>query len=151
ELRRAGTPESVLGGLAEHFGIAGGVSESPWTSADYPTWIVGPDDGSAPSVTLSWYGTGDWWYSDPGAYPEPVCVDVPVEGGAEGETWQDGSSPGVPASEALAPSTDEAKAYAAELFGVSPSAVEVTVDPWQTTASVNLVVDGVSTALVETV
>ncbi|WP_166865120.1 hypothetical protein [Salinibacterium sp. ZJ70] len=151
ELRRAGTPQSVLGSVAERLGVDGDVVESEWSSAEYPVYLVGSDDGTAPSVTLSWSGVGEWWYSDPAAYPEPVCTTVPVEGGVDGESYEACATPEVPASESLAPSADEAKRLAAELFDVGPGAVTVTEDPWQTTASVHLAVDGQATALVETV
>src|SRR5690606_19505817 len=78
ELRRNGTPESVLRDAADALGLAGDVTESEWSSPEYPTYLIGSTDGTAPSLTLNWSGVGEWWYSDPTAYPELVCTTVPV-------------------------------------------------------------------------
>ncbi|MCS0500744.1 hypothetical protein [Protaetiibacter mangrovi] len=151
QLRRVGAPEEVLAAAAAALGLDGDPVESQYSSPDYPSYVVGPEDGSAASISLSWAGTGDWWYNDPTAYPAPVCVDTPVEGG-DGETYQDCAQPEIPASESKAPSEAQARELAAELFkatgfDVAASEVRVTVDPWQTYASANLTVDGVATAL----
>ncbi|AYF98854.1 hypothetical protein [Protaetiibacter intestinalis] len=154
ELRRTGDPEAVLARAARALGLDGEVHASSWSTPEYPTWIVGPEDGTAPSASVTWTGTGSWWYSDPTASPAPVCVDVPVEETPDGTTggYQDCTQPEVPASESLAPSEAEARDLAAELFDatgfpVKESDIRVTADAWQTTASASLVVDGVATAL----
>lgn len=152
QLTRVGDPESVLADAAAALDLEGAAAESQYSSPDYPSYVVGPEDGSGASITLGWTGTADWWYNDPGAYPAAVCVDVPVEGGAEGETFENCTQPEIPASESKAPSEDEARALAAELFAstgfeVAASDIRVTADSWQTLATANLVVDGTRTAL----
>ncbi|RQP12345.1 MAG: hypothetical protein EAS51_03245 [Microbacteriaceae bacterium] len=152
QLARVGDPEGVLTHVAAALGVAGTPAESAYSSPEYPSYVVGPEDGSGPAITLGWSGTGSWWYNDPGAYPAAVCVDVPVAGGAEGETYQDCAQPEVPASESKAPSEAEARALAAEIFeasglDVAPGDIRVTADSWQTLASASLVVDGTATAL----
>ncbi|MFT4030685.1 MAG: hypothetical protein QM675_12490, partial [Protaetiibacter sp.] len=153
QLKRVGDPEAVLADAAAALGLAGEPAESTYATPDYPLYVVGPEDGSGPSASLGWMGTGNWWYIDPAAYPEPVCTEAPVESGQPGETLQDYcDQPEIPASESKAPSEAEARERAAAIFeatglDVEPSDIRVIVDPWQTLASANLVVDGTTTAL----
>lgn len=155
ELKRSGSPEEVLSDAADALGLDGKAAEASYSSPEYPSYIVGPEDGSAASLVLSWSGTGSWWYNDPTAYPAQVCTQVPVvneDGTESAETYPSCSQPEVPASESLAPSADEARELAAEIFAetgfdVDSSAIRVTADEWQTVATAGLVVDGVATAL----
>ncbi|BAU32934.1 hypothetical protein [Microcella alkaliphila] len=128
ELRRLGTPEDTLARIAGLYGVEGSVERSEWFSDDYPSFVVGPEDGTAPAVTTTWVGTGNWWYSN----PLPFREDVP--------------------SPSLAPSGAEAQRLAAELFAgagltISPDQIVVYADEWQTTATGHLVVAGQRTAL----
>ena len=148
QLQRVGTPQSVLIDVADALGVKGEPGKSSYFDEAYPSYVIGAEDGTAPSVTVSWIGTGDWWYNDPAAYPQaPACdgysgdpaVDVPV------------CEPAAP-TENLAPSEAEARAIAHELFAatgfdVDPADIRVTADEWQTVASASLVVDGTQTAL----
>ncbi|MBN9141750.1 MAG: hypothetical protein J0H23_13080 [Micrococcales bacterium] len=152
QLKRVGDPDSVLTDAAAALGIDGTPTLSQYSTPDYPSYVVGPEDGSGPSISLSWAGTGDWWYNDPAAYPAAVCTDAPVEGGAPGETYQDCTQPEIPASESKAPSEAEARTLAAAIFDatgfdVAAADIRVTADSWQTLATANLVVDGTTTAL----
>jgi hypothetical protein len=153
ELRRAGTPEKVARDAATALGLDGEAAASSYSTPEYPSYVVGPEDGSAPSLTLSWAGTGDWWYNDPAAYPEPVCHDAEFtdENGTTG-TYQDCRTPEIPAADSKAPDESEARALAAELFAatgldVAPADIRVTVDSAQSYATASLQVDGVATAL----
>jgi len=139
KLQRTGDPETVLQAAADALGVEGDPGKSAYFDEKYPSYAVGPEDASAPSVVVSWSGTGDWWYNDPAAYPQYSC-----------------SSDGVceePAATAnLAPSADEARATAHEIFtatgfDVDAADIRVTADDWQTVASASLVVDGTQTAL----
>ncbi len=152
ELRRIGSPEQVLADLADEFGVDGDVAESSYFDPAYPTYVVGPEDGSAPSITVTWTGTGNWWFNNPSAYPPPVCELVSYETENGTEEYEECVTPEIPASESLAPSEADAKALAAELFSglgfdVDADDVRVTADLWQTMATVNLVVDGFATAI----
>src|SRR5690606_10292886 len=153
ELRRAGEPLEVARDAAAALGLTGTARESSYSTADYPSYVVGPEDGTAPSLTLSWTGAGDWWYNDPAAYPEPVCEDVAFtnDDGTVG-SYEDCRVPEVPAASSKAPSEAEARALAAELFRatgleVAPDDIRVTADASQTYANASLEVDGVATAL----
>ncbi|PZQ91781.1 MAG: hypothetical protein DI534_02140 [Leifsonia xyli] len=152
QVKRVGEPKAVLADAAKALGLSGTPTESQYSSADYPSYVVGSEDGSAASISLSWTGTGDWGYSDPSAYPAPVCTDVAVAGGEPGQSYQDCTQPEIPASESKAPSADEARTLAAALFDatgfrVKASDIQVSVDSWQTSATANLVVDGQATSL----
>ena len=69
QLKRSGTAEGVLVDVADALGVDGEVKKSSYFDATYPSYVVGPEDGTAPSVSISWTGTGSWWYNDPTAYP----------------------------------------------------------------------------------
>lgn len=152
QLRRIGTPEQVLADLADQLGVDGEVAESSYFDPAYPTYVIGPEDGTAPSITVTWTGTGNWWFNNPAAYPPPVCELVSYETETGTEEYEECTVPEIPASESLAPSEAEAKELAAEFFGglgldVNADDVRVSADSWQTMATVNLVVDGMATAI----
>ena len=143
-LERSETVESRVAEIASVFGIDGSPSPSEYSDPAYPTWSVGPIDGTAPSVAVTWAGTGDWWYNDPAAGPVYECVAV--------DTGDFCTSVEQPPTVSAAPSEAEARTLARELFAstgleVAAEQIDVTVDEFQTTASANLVVDGVVTAL----
>jgi hypothetical protein len=153
ELRRTGEPREAARTAAAALGLDGTASESTYSTPEYPSYVVGPEDGSAASLTLSWTGSGDWWFNDPTAYPEPVCHEVAVtnDDGTDG-SYQDCSVPEVPADQSKAPSESEARALAAALFAatgldVAPADIRVTIDPSQSYANASLEVNGSATAL----
>ncbi|RZT58217.1 hypothetical protein EV140_2460 [Microcella alkaliphila] len=128
QLQRTGTPDDVLRAVAAQFGVGGSPERSEWYDETYPSYVVGPEDGSAPVVTLSWIGTGNWWYSNPLPYVEN------------------------PPQPSLAPTGSEAQSLAAEIFAaggltIDPAAITLWEDDWQTTATGHLVVNGQRTAL----
>ena len=139
QLQRVGTPEDVLEAAAAALGVKGEPGKSTYYDEAYPSYVIGAEDGTAPSVVVSWIGTGDWWYNDPAAYPQFTCDS---EGVCEEPV----------ASENLAPGEAEARAtahdiFAATGFDVDAADIRVTADEWQTVASASLVVDGTQTAL----
>ena len=153
QLKRAGDPQDVLKTVAEAFGVAGDPVKPEYFDPAYPTYVIGSEDGTAESVVLSWSGTGDWWYSNPAAYPPVECVAAPDGGVVVGG---DAIAPEVcttpEATESLAPSEAEARAQAKDLFeasgfDVDAGDIRVTADDWSTTASSSLVVDDVQTAI----
>lgn len=143
-----GDPQARAAGLADVFGLDGEVEESASVDAAYPTWVVGPQDGSGANLTYSDYGTGDWWFNDPAGTSFVVC-DPSV---APEQATEYGCVLPENAPENLAPGADEARTEAADLFAetgyeVDPSAIEVTADEWGTSATAYLVVAGQRTAL----
>ncbi|KQV24693.1 hypothetical protein [Yonghaparkia sp. Root332] len=161
-LERTGAPEATLDGLADVFDLVGEAVRASYFDESYPSYIVGPEDGSAPALTITWAGTASWWYSDPAASGWTSCA-VPGDVGADGTA---GEAPAdeplpeiapeicepVPPTGGAMPSEDEARDEAAAILtatglDVDAEDIRVTADDWQTVASANLVVDGVETAL----
>lgn len=143
-----GKPEDRAADIADIFGVDGEVQPASYSDASYPIWVVGAEDGSAPSVTVTWSGAGDWWYSDPAASSFYLCdPSVTAEQSVEyGCTFPED------APENKAPSEDAARTEAQQLLastGLDVNADELTVyaDDYGTTVTANLVVDGVKTAL----
>lgn len=171
ELTRSGSAEARAATIAKAFDLDGSPAKTSYFDKDYPSYIVGPEDGSAPSVSVTWSGTGNWYFNNPSAYPAPTCEAIPIEGdgGTGGDAGGDGDStelidPKLNVEEpfceyvepkledSLAPREDEARSLAKQLFeatgmDVAAGDIRVTVDAWQTTATANLEVDGVKTAL----
>jgi len=144
-----GQPETVVAGLAEQFDIAGSPQQSQYFDPNYPGYVAGPEDWTGPSVSLTWNGTGPWYYSNPAAYPEPNCTEVEATDGS-GEVYYECDN-AVP--EGDLPSAAEAQEQAAEIFqatGLDVSASDVRVlsnDEWGVGVSASLRIDGVETAL----
>ena len=152
QLKRIGTPEQVLADMAQRFDVDGEAVQTSYFDPAWPIYVVGAEDGSGPSIMVTWSGTGNWCYNNPAAYPEPVCELVSYETETGTEEFEECTIPEIPLAESLAPSEAEAQAQAAELFtsmgfDVKPSDVRVVADTWQTLATANLVVDGVATAI----
>ncbi len=151
QLQRVGTPEQVLRDAAAEFGLGGDVVESAYFDPAYPTYVIGAEDGTAPSLTVTWSGTGSWWYSNPSAYPPPVCERVAGQD-ENGESFEYDDCVQPPIENSLAPSGAEAQAQAAELFGatgldVDADEIRIIADEWQTMAAASLTVEGVATAI----
>lgn len=144
----AGDPQTRTAELAAILGVDGDVAKADYFDDAYPTWAVGPQDGTGVSLTYAGYGTGDWWYSDAAGASFVVCdSSVTAE-----QATEYGCTLPEDAPENLAPGADEARAAAADLFSatgfdVSPAAIEVTRDDWGTSATAYLVVAGQRTAL----
>lgn len=150
QLELDGTPEDLLQRLGETFGVPGEAQKSQYFDPQWPSYFVGAEDWTQPSIGTTWTGTGTWYYNNPAAYPEPICTDVPLsEDGTEGG-YQDCVTP-EPTGEL--PSVEQATAEAVELFratGLDVSAEDVRVvanDAWGVGVSAALHVDGIETAL----
>lgn len=141
-------PASRTAELAEILGVDGDAGKADYWDATYPTWVVGPQDGTGPSLSYSAYGTGDWWFNDPEGSSFWVCDDTVTPE----QSKEYGCTLPADVPENLAPSEAEARQLAAELFAdtgfdIDPSDIEVVADDWGTTANAYLSVDGVRTAL----
>lgn len=173
ELKRTGKAQDRLAAIADAFGVEGSPAKSSYFDEAYPSYIVGPEDGTGPSVSVTWAGTGDWYYNDPTANPAPVCQPIPIEGDGGIGSSTDPVDPELidpsiaidepyceyvepKLEDSLAPSEAEARKLAKAIFAetgldVAAGDIRVTVDAWQTTATTNLVVGGTKTALEWTV
>src|SRR5690606_10126605 len=118
ELRRIGSPEDVLAAAAEALGLDGAPERSEYFDEGFPTYVIGPEDGSGPSVTVSWVGTGNGWFGGPGAYPPLECEPVAPDTGDLAPERDACAVPEAPV-EQLAPDADEARSLARELFAAT--------------------------------
>jgi hypothetical protein len=146
----AGTPESVLRTAAAYFGVSGEPQKSQYFDAAWPSFVVGPEDGSAPSITVGWSGTGSWWYNNPAAYPEQKCLQENRVG--KGANAYIECTEYEPAITGLNPDEAETRRLASEFFtamGVAfdPADITVMADEWSSFASVALVVNSQKTAI----
>lgn len=146
----AGSPESVLRNAAAYFGVSGEPQKTQYFDAAWPSYVVGPEDGSAPSITVSWTGTGSWWYNNPLAYPEQKCLHEHRVG--KGKNAYIECAEYEPAVTGLNPDEAETRRLASEFFaemGVDfdPADITVMADEWSSFASVALVVNGQKTAI----
>ncbi len=141
-------PEGRTADLAEILGVDGTPTPAEWSDATYPTWIVGAQDGTEKNLSFSAYGTGDWWFNDPAAASTYVCDDTVTPD----QSREYGCILPADAPANLAPTGDEARALAVELFAstgfdVDAADIDIYSDDWNTSANAYLVVDGERTAL----
>ncbi|WP_309134609.1 hypothetical protein [Cellulomonas sp.] len=75
--------------VAEAFGVSG----EP--RAEWGQWVVGPNDGTAPTVTVSGDGLGNVWFHDPTRDPG-MCGAAPDAGTSDGTTSDGSAAVGTP-------------------------------------------------------
>jgi hypothetical protein len=149
ELRLDGSPESVLQRAAKAFGLKGEVRKSSYWSAENPSYFIGSEDGSSPSVSIWWNGTGSWYYSNYAPMPEQPCL--------RNEKAEDGSEycaeyPEQKPTPELIPTRASVLVDAQRIFsttGLKVSADEITVyrDEWSASATAIQQVAGQDTAI----
>ena len=143
-----GDPETRAAQIAEVFGVDGDAAEASYSDASYPAWVVGPEDGTAPAVNLTWSGTGDWWYSDPTASSFWICdPSVTADQVAEFGCVLPENAPANEAPDEADARTQAQQLLAETGFTVDASDITVTAYDGGTTAIANLTVGGVKTAL----
>lgn len=173
QLIRSGSGAGRIDALASIFGLGGAQVTKDDSDKANPTYTIGTIDGSTPALYLTWSGTGDWSYSDLDATPNDLCGLTDGSGGSSNSGSGSGSgasssapstpAPGTPAPDATcranppagpndAPTGDTARADAQKLFSetglnVSQADIQLQSDSTQTTATANLEVGGVKTAL----
>ena len=108
-----GNPQSVLTRVASALGLSGSAKEAEYSIPDYPSFVVGSTDGSAPSASITWSGTGNWWFSNPAAYPMAKCL---TEAKAEDGTTYCSAYEEFKATPELIPSEAAIKAEATKVF-----------------------------------
>jgi hypothetical protein len=149
ELKLEGSPEQVLERAGQAFGIPGEVKKSAYWSAENPSYFIGSEDGSSPSVSIWWNGTGSWFYSNNPPMSEQPCLRT--------DKAEDGSEycaeyPVLLPTPELIPSRSEVLAEAQRIFaatGLNVSADEIIVyrDEWSASASASQKVAGQETAI----
>ena len=157
--------------LAKALGITGDVHSVPGDTSG--SLMVGSDDYTKPSLTVSADAMGSWWYN-PGTiattFPDmPTCVppDAGVAGVPDSTTSSGAATdPAIspipeavpmpcgpePTPPANVPTADQAKTKALELFkqlglDVSSYRVDATADQWGANVSATLLLDGVAAPL----
>jgi hypothetical protein len=149
ELKPEGSPEAVLKRAAKAFGLQGEVRKSSYWSAENPSYFIGSEDGSTPSVSIWWNGTGSWYYSNYAPMPEQPCLRT--------EKAEDGSEycaeyPELKPTPDLIPSRAVVLAEAQRIFAatglkVSAEDIDVYRDEWSASASASQQVAGQDTAI----
>ena len=144
-----GTPESVLAKVAKVLGVQGVVSEAEYSTKEYPQFVVGSQDGKETSAAISWNGTGNWWFNNPLAYPQPECLKLTKA--EDGSEYCESFAEQKPTPELL-PNRAEAVAQALKIFentGLKTKASEVnfTSNEWGAYATAALRVEGSSTSI----
>ncbi len=144
----AADPKARTAELARVFGIDEVVTKADYADSVYPTWVVGPQDGSNVNLTYSAYGTGDWWFNDPTVASVYLCDPsvTSVDAASQGCTLPSEA----PANRA--PTGDAARSAAKALFastGYKSTAadIEITSGIDGTSASAYLTVEGIKTGL----
>lgn len=144
ELQLTGDPKNILKTVAAAVGVSGEVTESEYSSQQYPAFVIGPQDGTGPSAVINWSGTGNWWFNNPSAYPSPACLDfVTADDGSEycGAYAEQKPTPN------LLPSKTQMISEALKIFSatghkVSEAEIETTIYEWGATASTSLKIGG---------
>ncbi|MFM2030712.1 MAG: hypothetical protein RI927_332 [Actinomycetota bacterium] len=144
QLALTGTAKSVLSRAAKALSVAGAVFESEYSTAEFPTFLVGSEDGTKPSVTVSWNGTGNWWYNNPAAYPEPECAEfAETEDGSQYCSFYQEQKQ----TPELQPTKSEMISQAISIFsatGLKVSAADISTssNEWGSSAFASLQIDG---------
>ncbi|MFN8022896.1 MAG: hypothetical protein U0Q03_15320 [Acidimicrobiales bacterium] len=139
--------------IAAAFGVTGDVTE---LGADMGGgWMIGPNDGTAPSITVSADALQSWWYSPAWAVdtkPVADCAYYPP-----GDPAADPTTAEMPVCEeaqppAGVPTKAEAEAKARDLFaavGLDPSQFEFEsyADEWSASVTGYLTLEGVRTTV----
>jgi hypothetical protein len=144
-----GDPKGILAKLAKVFGLPGDVFEAEYSQLEYPTFQIGSKDGGAPSASINWSGTGNWWFNDPSAYPSPKCLEsANTDDGSEYCTRyeEQKSTPGA------IPSKEKVTSAAVEIFNatglkVAAGDIKVDISEWGASASASLKIDGADTPI----
>ena len=150
ELSLQGDPLDLLTELGTVYGVDGVPGPSQYFDELWPGYVLGPEDWTSPTLSLTWSGTGPWYYSNPAAYQQPTCREILPEEGSEdlGGFECENPEPSGPL-----PSVDEATAMAVELLqksGLDVGESDLTVlanDDWGVGFSAIQQLDGVDTAL----
>jgi hypothetical protein len=144
QLVLTGTAKSVLAQAAKTLGLSGQFFEPEYSTPEFPTFLIGSQDGTAPSVAVSWNGTGNWWYNNPAAYPAPVCDEfVKADDGSEYCNRYQEQKP----TPELQPTKAEMISQAVKIFSatglkVSADDVSTSSNEWGSSAFASLQIDG---------
>jgi hypothetical protein len=141
QLQLIGSAEQILGNVAKLMNLAGQVTEAEYSTKEYPAYVIGSPDGSGPSASIYFNGTGNWWYNNPAAWasPMPVC-----DSGKDSNEVINCQSP-APTPELL-PSKSEMLKVAQQIFkatglNVTEKDIQITSNEWGANAYASLKID----------
>ncbi|MGD9792533.1 MAG: hypothetical protein AB7V43_03535 [Acidimicrobiia bacterium] len=162
QLRRSPVKSSQVSDLAAVFALSGDPVKAP----DHDAWLVGPNDGTKPMLSVDGGAGHRWYFSDPGAFPiyaecavaEPATVttssdaateDKPADGARVSDPMPVMDCP-TPEPPANLPGRDQALALAKDMatkVGLESADLtwETFGDEWSSGATAQLVLDGVTT------
>ena len=149
ELLLDGTPESVLERAAKAFGISGSVEKSSYWTKENPSFFIGSEDGTKPSVSIWWNGTANWYFSNVTTQQALECTKTAIS--TDGTEFC-AEYPQAKATPELIPTRSRILADAKRIFSATGLTVEnsdITVyrDEWSASASANQKVGGQQTAI----
>ena len=116
-------------------------------------WTAGPNDGSAPSMSVyTWSGMSNWSYSPAWAKDASVMVDCGVAVSSSGDTVAPAPECATPEPPTGVPTAAEAETAFGEIMGklgvdTSNLKVETYADQWSASVTGYLLVDGVRSPL----
>lgn len=144
ELQLQGDSHDILQTISNVMHISGTIFEPEYSSAEYPVFQIGSQDGTGPSATINWTGTGNWWFSNPAAYPSAECSAWDK---AEDGTKFCSSYAEQIATPDLLPSKDQMVATAVKIFSatglrVTPSDIHTSRNDWAASAYASLQIGG---------
>lgn len=144
ELKLSGDPKLILQKVAEALGVDGAILEPEYSTKEFPTYLIGAQDGQGPSVSINWSGTGNWWFSDPAAYPSAECLKF--ETADDGKNYCSEYAEQKPTPELL-PSKAQMISEAVKIFSatghkVTASEVETSISEWGASAYTSLQIAG---------
>ena len=61
QLELDGTPEALLEKLGATLGVSGEAQKSQYFDPQWPSYFVGTEDWTSPSIGTTWTGTGNWY------------------------------------------------------------------------------------------
>lgn len=144
QLQLIGSAEQILQNVAKVMKIDGEVLEAEYSTKEYPAYVIGPQDGSAPSASIYFNGTGSWWYNNPAAYPMPNCSQwaEAEDGSRYCELYEEQEL-----TPELLPSKSEMIQIAKQIFSatglaVSDSDIQTSSSDWGSSAYASLKVGG---------
>ena len=144
ELKLAGDPKTILQKVADALRVDGAILEPEYSTKEFPTYLIGAQDGQGPSASISWSGTGNWWFSDPAAYPSAECLKF--QAADDGTKFCSEYAEQKPTPELL-PSKAQMISEAVRIFSaighkVAASEVETSSSEWGASAYTSLKIGG---------
>jgi hypothetical protein len=144
ELQLTGNPKLILQKVADALSVDGAIFEPEYSTKEFPTYLIGSQDGMGPSVSINWSGTGNWWFNDPSAYPSAECLKF--ETSDDGTKYCSSYAEQKPTPDLL-PSKAQIISEAINIFAatghkVTASEIDTNISEWGASAYTSLKIGG---------